>query len=169
MAIKRKFKSGAFEAIHSSASALHRADAISEATMQEFDESCRTTTDINSKHSNRTPGRVKGINDDAFFDPVPEAELGHLGVPKDSEALATSNDVPKAEPKSNSRNGSSFDEFLKEQGIFDEVHAKALQRARAEDDALTRHTGRAERGDAEIGIKLLDKLDRHFSKDTDRK
>ena len=132
MATKRKFKSGAFEAIHSSASALYRVDAISDKAMREFDESCRTSTDINSTPSNRTPGRVKGINDDAFFDPLPEAELGHLGVPKDGEGPEKNNDVSKTEPKSNSRSGSSFDDFLKDEGIFDEVHAKALGRALAE-------------------------------------
>jgi putative transcriptional regulator len=40
MTTKRKFKSDAFEAIHSSASALHRVGAISKTTMREFDESC---------------------------------------------------------------------------------------------------------------------------------
>jgi putative transcriptional regulator len=40
MATKRKFKSDAFEAIHSSAIALHRVGAISKTTMREFDESC---------------------------------------------------------------------------------------------------------------------------------
>ena len=40
MAAKRKFKSDAFEAIHASASALHRVGAIGKATMREFDESC---------------------------------------------------------------------------------------------------------------------------------
>jgi putative transcriptional regulator len=40
MANKRKFKSDAFEAIHSSASALLRVGAIDKATMREFDESC---------------------------------------------------------------------------------------------------------------------------------
>ena len=132
MATKRKFKRGAFEAIHSSASALHHVDAISDKAMREFDESCRTTTDINSTHSNRTPDRVKGINDDAFFDPLHEVELVHLGVPKDGEASVTNNDVPNREPKSNSCNGSSFDDFLKDEGIFDEVHARALGRALAE-------------------------------------
>ena len=132
MATKGKFKSDAFEAIHSSASALHRVDAISDWAMREFDESCRTTADIKSPPPNRTPGRVTGINDDAFFDPFPESELGHLGAPKDGEAPATSNDDSKVEPKSNSRNGSSFDDFLKGEGIFDEVHAKAQGRALAE-------------------------------------
>jgi putative transcriptional regulator len=40
MTTKRKFKSDAFEAIHSSASALLRVGAISKTTMREFDESC---------------------------------------------------------------------------------------------------------------------------------
>jgi putative transcriptional regulator len=35
-----KFKSDAFEAIHSSASAMFRVGAIDKATMREFDESC---------------------------------------------------------------------------------------------------------------------------------
>ncbi len=35
-----KFKSDAYEAIHSSASALYRIGAIDQATMREFDESC---------------------------------------------------------------------------------------------------------------------------------
>ena len=144
MATKSKFKSDAFEAIHSSASVLHRVDAISDKAMREFDESCQTTTDINSTPSNRTPGRVKGINDDAFFDPLPEAELGHLGVPKDGGALATSHDASKIEPKSNLRNGASFDNFLKDEGIFDAVHAIALKRAlaeAAEDDSKRRACG----------------------------
>ena len=77
MEAKPKFKSGAFEAIHSSASALHCVDAISDEAMREFDQSCQTTTDINSMPSNRTLGHVKGINDDAFFDPLPDVELVH--------------------------------------------------------------------------------------------
>lgn len=39
---KRRFKSPAFKAIHSSASALLKVGAISKATMREFDESCLT-------------------------------------------------------------------------------------------------------------------------------
>lgn len=39
---KAKFKSGAFEAIHASASALRRVGAIDKATMRSFDESCLT-------------------------------------------------------------------------------------------------------------------------------
>jgi len=40
MTNKLKFKSDAFEAIHSSASAMFRVGAIDKATMREFDESC---------------------------------------------------------------------------------------------------------------------------------
>jgi putative transcriptional regulator len=40
MTNKRKFKSDAFEAIHSSASAMYRVGAIDKATMREFDKSC---------------------------------------------------------------------------------------------------------------------------------
>jgi putative transcriptional regulator len=42
MNAKRKFKSEAFEAIHSSASALLKVGAIDKATMRSFDESCLT-------------------------------------------------------------------------------------------------------------------------------
>ena len=40
MKTKARFKSEAYEAIHSSASAMCRIGAISKATMREFDESC---------------------------------------------------------------------------------------------------------------------------------
>jgi putative transcriptional regulator len=40
MTNKLKFNSDAFEAIHSSASAMFRVGAIDKATMREFDESC---------------------------------------------------------------------------------------------------------------------------------
>ncbi len=36
----RKYKSEAFEAIHSSASALHKIGAIDKTTMRDFDDSC---------------------------------------------------------------------------------------------------------------------------------
>ncbi len=42
MTAKRKFKSDAFEAIHSSATALLEVGAIDKTTMREFDESCLT-------------------------------------------------------------------------------------------------------------------------------
>jgi putative transcriptional regulator len=38
--IKRKFKSDAFEAIHSSVEGMFRAGTIDKATMQHFDEAC---------------------------------------------------------------------------------------------------------------------------------
>jgi len=40
MAIKRKFKSDAFESIHSTALAFHSVGVIDKATMRHFDESC---------------------------------------------------------------------------------------------------------------------------------
>ena len=40
MATRRKFKSDAFEAIHSAASALHKAGAVDKHTMRSFDASC---------------------------------------------------------------------------------------------------------------------------------
>jgi putative transcriptional regulator len=40
MTTKRRFKSDAFEAIHSSASALLKVGAIDKATMRRFDDSC---------------------------------------------------------------------------------------------------------------------------------
>jgi putative transcriptional regulator len=43
MSNKQKFKSDAFEAIHSSADALLKVGAITKATMREFDQSCLTT------------------------------------------------------------------------------------------------------------------------------
>ncbi len=40
MVTKRRYKSDAFEAIHSSVSGMYRAGTIDKATMREFDESC---------------------------------------------------------------------------------------------------------------------------------
>ncbi|RUX08644.1 DNA-binding transcriptional regulator [Mesorhizobium sp. M2A.F.Ca.ET.037.01.1.1] len=42
MSRARKYKSDAFAAIHSSASALYKVGAIDKATMRSFDESCLT-------------------------------------------------------------------------------------------------------------------------------
>lgn len=42
MAARNKFKSDAFEAIHSSASAMFKVGVIDKATMRHFDESCLT-------------------------------------------------------------------------------------------------------------------------------
>ena len=44
MATKRKFKSDAFESIHSTASAFHGVGVIDKATMRHFDESCLAVT-----------------------------------------------------------------------------------------------------------------------------
>lgn len=46
MATKRKFKSDAFEAIHSSATALYKVGAIDKTTMRHFDESCLTAPPV---------------------------------------------------------------------------------------------------------------------------
>ena len=43
MATKHKFKSDAFEAIHSSAAAMYKVEAIDKATMRSFDASCLAT------------------------------------------------------------------------------------------------------------------------------
>lgn len=40
MKTQRKYKSKAFEAIHSSASALHKVGAIDQVTMNNFDQAC---------------------------------------------------------------------------------------------------------------------------------
>lgn len=50
MATKRKFKSDAFEAIHSSAAALHRVGAISKATMRSFEASCLSVPEPLAPH-----------------------------------------------------------------------------------------------------------------------
>jgi putative transcriptional regulator len=44
MSVRRKFNSDAFEAIHSSASALFKVGAIDKATMRDFDETCLAAT-----------------------------------------------------------------------------------------------------------------------------
>ena len=46
MAMKKKFKTDAFEAIHESALALHSVGAIDKATMRQFDEACLVKTPI---------------------------------------------------------------------------------------------------------------------------
>jgi putative transcriptional regulator len=43
MSTARKHKDGAFEAIHTAATALHKVGAISKSTMRSFDASCLTT------------------------------------------------------------------------------------------------------------------------------
>ena len=44
MTAKSKFRSDAFEAVHSSASALLKAGAIDKTTMRDFDETCLAAT-----------------------------------------------------------------------------------------------------------------------------
>ena len=44
MTTTRKFKSDAFEAIHSSVAGMERAGTIDKATMRDFDETCLTVT-----------------------------------------------------------------------------------------------------------------------------
>ena len=75
----------------------------------------------------------------------------------------------KTDGQTNPHSGSDFDDFLKDEGIFDEVHAAARKRALAEHDTLAQLEARAGGGDAKVGLKVLDKLDSHFSNDTDRK
>jgi putative transcriptional regulator len=57
MTTKHKFKSDAFEAIHSSASAMFRIGAIDKATMREFDESCLSIP------APMAPARIKRIRE----------------------------------------------------------------------------------------------------------
>jgi putative transcriptional regulator len=54
---KPKFKSDAFEAIHSSASGMFRVGAIDKATMRRFDESCLSVPD------RMEPARIKRIRE----------------------------------------------------------------------------------------------------------
>jgi putative transcriptional regulator len=70
---KTKFKSSAFEAIHSSARALHKVGAIDKATMRSFDESCLSVpTDIK-------PQQIKKLR-----------ELNHVSQPIFARYLNTS-------------------------------------------------------------------------------
>lgn len=57
MATKGRFKSDAFEAIHSSASGMYRAGIIDKATMREFDEACLVAP------SALAPRRIKQIRE----------------------------------------------------------------------------------------------------------
>jgi putative transcriptional regulator len=57
MTTKPKYKSEAFEAIHSSARALLKVGAIDKATMREFDESCLVTP------SEIAPRKIKQIRE----------------------------------------------------------------------------------------------------------
>lgn len=57
MAKKTKFKSDAFEAIHTSATALHKIGALDKATMREFDASCL------ARPPEITPEQIKRIRE----------------------------------------------------------------------------------------------------------
>ena len=57
MTAKTKFKSPAFEAIHSAAAGLYSVDAIAQETMRSFDETCiRRVSDFQ-------PGEIKALRD----------------------------------------------------------------------------------------------------------
>ena len=54
MAAKRRYKSDAFEAIHSSVSGMYRAGTVDKATMREFDEACLSVpATMDAKHIKR--------------------------------------------------------------------------------------------------------------------
>ena len=54
MTTRPKFKSDAFEAIHSAARGLHRVGAIDKATMREFDASCLAVpSELSAAHIKR--------------------------------------------------------------------------------------------------------------------
>lgn len=57
MTAKTKFKSPAFEAIHSAAASLYSVDAIAQETMRSFDETCI------SRVSDFQPGEIKALRD----------------------------------------------------------------------------------------------------------
>ena len=57
MTAKTKFKSPAFEAIHSAAAGLYSVDAIAQETMRSFDETCIIHV------SDFQPGEIKALRD----------------------------------------------------------------------------------------------------------
>ena len=57
MTAKTKFKSPAFEAIHSAAAGVYSVDAIAQETMRSFDETCI------SRVSDFQPGEIKALRD----------------------------------------------------------------------------------------------------------
>ncbi len=59
MSSKAKFKSDAFEAIHSAAEGLHRAGTIDKATLRNFDEACLV------KPKAIAPQKIKRIRESA--------------------------------------------------------------------------------------------------------
>ena len=73
MTLKKTYKSDAFEAIHSSASALHKIGAIDKTTMRSFDTSCLTVP------VETEPEQIKHIR-----------ELNHVSQPIFARYLNTS-------------------------------------------------------------------------------
>lgn len=60
MTAKTKFKSPAFEAIHSAAAGLSSVDAISAETMRTFDKACLTSVqDLQPVEIKSTAGKIK--------------------------------------------------------------------------------------------------------------
>lgn len=57
MAAKSKFKTDAFEAVHSAVSGMHRASTIDKATMRHFDELCLDTPPA------LTPNEIKQLRE----------------------------------------------------------------------------------------------------------
>jgi putative transcriptional regulator len=57
MSANRKYKSDAFEAIHSAVSGMYRAGTIDKSTMREFDESCLSVP------AQMEPERIKRIRE----------------------------------------------------------------------------------------------------------
>ena len=73
MATKAKFKTDAFESIHTSAAALHKVGAISKATMRGFDVACVATP------ADFKPQQIKRIR-----------EINHVSQPIFARYLNTS-------------------------------------------------------------------------------
>jgi putative transcriptional regulator len=75
MTAKTKFKSPAFEAIHSAAAGLYSVDAIAQETMRSFDETCI------SRVSDFQPGEIKALRptqrQSAGFCPLSEHQRVH--------------------------------------------------------------------------------------------
>lgn len=51
MKTKRKFKSDAFEAIHSSVEAMHNAGTADKETMRSFDETCLVSPEVKARRA----------------------------------------------------------------------------------------------------------------------
>ncbi len=75
MATQRKYKSDAFEAIHSSASALLSVGAIDKASMRDFDLSC-LSADVKQQQVTATAntGVLHYVQDDEHFGPASVAK-----------------------------------------------------------------------------------------------